>query len=102
MRKFLLFEYDKGKNTFELFSVFNGKSIESLHEEIVSEIKQDILLRSKYKSSNISILLGIPEIHKTFIEYKVNGFIYPPYYKTIVKNYMVREIIDERYYKRQI
>lgn len=102
MKNFLLFEYGKSKNYSKLFSVLNGESIETLHKEIVDEIKRDIHSRSEYKSSNISILFGIPEIHRTFIEYEVLGFIYPPYHKTIVKNYIIHEIINERYYNYQI
>lgn len=99
MKKFLLFECDKRKNVFELLSVFNGKCIESLHKEIISEIKRDIRSRSKYMSCSISILFGIPEEHKTFIEYEVLSFIYLPYSKTINKGYLIHEIVDEQYYE---
>lgn len=99
MKKFLLFECDERKNAFELLSVFNGKCIESLHKEIISEIKRDIRSRSIYMFCNISILFGVPEEHKTFIEYEVLGFIYPPYSKTIIKNFLIHEITGEQYYK---
>lgn len=101
MKKFLLFEHDKGKNALELFYVFNGKSIDSLHKAIVCEVKKDIYLIPEYSSCCVYVSLGIPESHKTFIEYEILGFIYPSYHKTIIKSYVIREIIDEQYYKHK-
>lgn len=83
MKKFLLFEHDKDKNTFELFCVFNGKSIDSLRNEIVCEIKKDIYLKAQYSCCSVFVSLGIPESHKTFIEYKILRFLSYIYTKII-------------------
>lgn len=100
MKKFLLFEYDKVKNTLDLFHVFNGKTIDSLHKAIVCEIKKDIYLKSQYRHCSIYVSFGIPETHQSFTEYEILGFIYPPHHKTIIKKYVIREIVNEQYYKR--
>lgn len=36
MKKFWLYKYDKDKNTFELFCVFNGNSSDSFRNEMVA------------------------------------------------------------------
>lgn len=100
MKKFLLFEFDKVKNTLDLFYVFNGKSIDSLHKAIVCEIKKDIYLKSQYRHCSIYVSFGIPETYQAFTEYEILGFIYPPHHKTIIKRYVIREIVNEQHYKR--
>lgn len=92
MKNFLIFRYNKTEKSLDLFSVLNGNSFDSLRRKINKEIENDIYYLPSYKSCSISLTTGIPHKCDNFIEHRIYAFVNPPYSKTIILDYIIREV----------
>lgn len=90
MRKFLLFRVEKDRS-LDLIFVISGKDIGSVSSQIDKEIKRDLQFIPWVKNCCTNAMIGEYTDYEFYVEHKAYGYIYPPYYKTIMVKYLIHE-----------
>ena len=90
MRKFLLFRVEKDRSLDLIFVIF-GDDIDSVSYQLNKEIQRDLQFMPWVKNCCTNALIGEYKDCKSYVEHKAYGYIYPPYYNTIMVKYIIHE-----------